>query len=1299
MQFLSIANTLSDSPTGRSFSIDTTLHESYEQPSRGTPSEKDRRYSLDQRIDQLHLSPPPHGQYETSPPSIGSFSSVSHYSQDNRMDSGIAADDLEFPGCEPGELNTDAPGDLLPRECEGCDTKEDLSWCHICDVTVCNDCWGRQAAHGSGRKQQTRGNHEQTELGLRDIINWILRPNNDKDTDGRHAMDYITKWFGVSIQPGDEGDVSLQTTPRYRELSVGGGVTQNQYPALISFVGETGAGKSTLISALMKIGGLDDQSQDNNQPVRTPVIGNLSDLDTPTSSDVHLFPDPATRNSDRPLLFADCEGLDGGNKLPIAARAVLRIGKFGTNLKGKRFQELRIKWATGEKRSRGWMVKKFYPRILFTFSDVVCYVTKNFRTMEVVISRLIRWANAVFQTSVNQPLLPYAIIIVNALEDKGVQDNSGWWEDDPTIAQLDKHTDSFKDDPFLEGLARQWRVRGKEIHTLKDLISCYYCGIKIICVPHMNAAPSRISTQYRKLQGLIKDASMETYKMRCNAELLMNSEELDIYFSYAFNHFSQNPTKPFDFLNAAFQHSPIEATFKYHILKAATRLMETGQFESDCKLFDELAPLVASSILLDVCRKGYPLRSIHVPVLLAAAAVEMVSKYERFCYAAQEEFYQHHWPCNYRDRKGRRCVNVATKHQKGHQISTGKVVAAGTYIPEREGLEADGFHFIELVTKTYKELIEQLNQKQKARLAAIQIQKDTLGKDPYLKMWNNPGTAPSKAYSSHSTCFSCLFSAPHHALSCGHVICDMCVEDFSELPHVDHLRTVTECPLCATGLPPWEKLLVIKKNPRQAGPRILSLDGGGVRSIMQLQILSILEERIGLGIPIGEFFDLIIGTSAGGIIALGLGERRMSIEECLEMFCSFARKAFTKRTGAGIRGIGYLVEAQHHSQYESKGLNQSLKLSFGEKKMFGEATVSSESAPIKPVKVGVTMTSSSGRPYLTTNYNRATRKINAGYEFLRAEDHTREMKVWEAARATSAAPRFFKPFYHEESGNIFSDGALTFNNPIEIAEYERKMLWPDHMHPDILLSIGTGGEPKEEFELGSDLRDPISQKGLVGYLKRLKAIVAHQNKHVMNSELAWENFRGRKNLEKLEDQAYLRLNMELLDRIPRIDQVEDLDFLIGEATKYAEDNEVMINNTVTKLIASLFYLRLDEATPDRHDNVQQQHCKATIFCRLDAKSLPLRNLCERIRESNYLFSIKTGPDKTYRLDSNSSPLLNEDGMFELKIEFSVPTITEPIRIYLTCRRRAEPDTGQLISGFPCSLDQLRKLSKPMMHYS
>ncbi|KAI5782162.1 acyl transferase/acyl hydrolase/lysophospholipase [Pyronema domesticum] len=1076
-------------------------------------------------------------------------------------------------------------------ECEACEATESVFWCHICDVTVCHDCWIRQAAHGATRKQ-TRGNHEQTDLGLRDIIQWILRPHNDRHADDRHAMDCYTKWFGVTIQPGEEGDVSLQTTPRYRELSVGVGVDNHQYPALISFVGETGAGKSTLISALMKIGSLNVKPTDseNSQPFRTPVIGNLSELDTPTSSDVHLFPDPATRESKRPLLFADCEGLEGGNKLPIAARAVMRIGKFGTNLKGKRIQELRMKWATGEQRSRAWMVRKFYPRILFTFSDCVCYVTKNFRTMEVVIARLIRWAHAVFQTSVNQPLLPYAIIIINALEDKVQPSGNWWWDEDPTESQLNKHINSFKDDPILEGLAKQWRDRGKTIDTLTDLINCYYCGIKIVCVPHMNSAPSRIDAQYKRLQLLINEAATATYTMRQNAELLMNSEELDIYFSYAFNHFSQNPGKPFDFLNAAFQHSPIEATFKYHIIKAATRLLETKQFEPDGHLFNNLAPLIASCILLDVCRKSYPLRTETT-----------VMMYERFCSAAQEEFYQHHWPCNFRDRKGRRCVNVATKHQKGHQIANGKVVGAGDFISELDGPVTGGDRFMKLVTQNYKALLDRFGKTpgdggSRSRSVAFRIQRETLQQEPFLKMWNKTVSSDEgsdaatviDSHSSYSTCFSCLFSTPKHALTCGHVICDYCVDDFSEHPVSGQVRTITECPLCVSGRPPWEKLLEVRREPRQVGPRILSLDGGGVRSIMQLQILSIIEERIGLGIPIGQFFDLMVGTSAGGIIALGLGEKSMQIEDAMKMFRAFAIKAFTKRMGANIPGVQYLVEAQHHSQYESKGLEDSLKKSFGEQKMFGEAKTITEESYNRRAKVGVTMTSSSGRPYLVTNYNRATRKNNGGYEFLRAEDHTKEMKVWEAARATSAAPRYFKPFIHEESGNIFSDGALTFNNPIEVAEYERKMIWPDHTNPDFLLSLGTGGEPKDEIEI--ELRDAIAQKGLVGYIRRLRAIVAHQNKTVMNSELAWANFQSRKHLEKSEDRPYMRMNLELVDRIPRIDQVEDLDFLVDEATKYAKLNDHLVNTAANKLIASLFYLSLGRADNERHD-IQQQQCK------------------------------------------------------------------------------------------------------------
>jgi len=114
--------------------------------------------------------------------------------------------------------------------------------------------------------------------------------------------------------------------------------------------------------------------------VQTPVISDMAEAHNPTSSDVHLFSDPATRMTTRPLLFADCEGLNGGTKDP---QAVVSVAGAGRNLKRAfrkiRSHRLKIVGMKTEQRSRAWVVKDLYPRILFTFSDVVCYVTRNLR--------------------------------------------------------------------------------------------------------------------------------------------------------------------------------------------------------------------------------------------------------------------------------------------------------------------------------------------------------------------------------------------------------------------------------------------------------------------------------------------------------------------------------------------------------------------------------------------------------------------------------------------------------------------------------------------------------------------------------------------------------------------------------------------------------------------------------------------------------------------------------------------------------------------------------------------------------
>ena len=116
---------------------------------------------------------------------------------------------------------------------------------------------------------------------------------------------------------------------------------------------------------------------------------------------------------------------------------------------------------------------------------------------------------------------------------------------------------------------------------------------------------------------------------------------------------------------------------------------------------------------------------------------------------------------------------------------------------------------------------------------------------------------------SNKTCLACLQSVPDHALPCGHVYCEQCVTEFGQLDESErYCIEMTRCVLCLSEWPSGPPQL-IRKKPKFAGVRVLTLDGGGVRGIIELTILAEIEHRVGLGAPIRELFDLIVGTSTG----------------------------------------------------------------------------------------------------------------------------------------------------------------------------------------------------------------------------------------------------------------------------------------------------------------------------------------------------------------------------------------------------------------------------------------------------
>lgn len=112
---------------------------------------------------------------------------------------------------------------------------------------------------------------------------------------------------------------------------------------------------------------------------------------------------------------------------------------------------------------------------------------------------------------------------------------------------------------------------------------------------------------------------------------------------------------------------------------------------------------------------------------------------------------------------------------------------------------------------------------------------------------------------SNICCLGCFGDCPQHVLSCTHSLCDSCVPRFGEPESTQEYRyAVWKCPICST---PSDLRVVLK--PPTAGIRVLNIDGGGVRGVVPLKILELLQASMGQGGPIQDYFDIAFGVSAG----------------------------------------------------------------------------------------------------------------------------------------------------------------------------------------------------------------------------------------------------------------------------------------------------------------------------------------------------------------------------------------------------------------------------------------------------
>lgn len=242
---------------------------------------------------------------------------------------------------------------------------------------------------------------------------------------------------------------------------------------------------------------------------------------------------------------------------------------------------------------------------------------------------------------------------------------------------------------------------------------------------------------------------------------------------------------------------------------------------------------------------------------------------------------------------------------------------------------------------------------------------------------------------SHLTCLCCLMRTPDKVLTCGHAVCNDCISAFgTRSPDERHSFRISFCMLC--GDPNEGPCLQLI--PPTAGVRILSLDGGGVRGIISLVILTALEQRFSVfQCPLYDFFDFVCGTSAGkenvrswqtsythisgGLVIIGLFLMQWSAAESMRRFEDLAGRILKKEGKSTLMFSRVQELATSYWQdwkYSSAATKETYHTTLGKQtKMFNPLS--------NDTKVAVTTKSAcEAIPCLFTNYNGWTRPEGTG---------------------------------------------------------------------------------------------------------------------------------------------------------------------------------------------------------------------------------------------------------------------------------------------------------------------------------
>lgn len=163
---------------------------------------------------------------------------------------------------------------------------------------------------------------------------------------------------------------------------------------------------------------------------------------------------------------------------------------------------------------------------------------------------------------------------------------------------------------------------------------------------------------------------------------------------------------------------------------------------------------------------------------------------------------------------------------------------------------------------------------------------------------------------------------------------------------------------------------------------------------------------------------------------------------------------------------------------------------------------------------------------------------------------------------------------------MYADGAIYHNNPIQIADKERKLIWPEleNDYPDIIVSVGTSWNPAARSSSSAEKAlSPLSPRlGVFSHGKSLIKIAIDHIASALDSEKAWHSYMTVLHPPSNQRGRFVRINPQLKENPPGLDEVERLPY-IQEVVREMSSTDVSIQNVALRLIASSFYFEKSHA--------------------------------------------------------------------------------------------------------------------------